>query len=276
MHTGCGIGLKPCHYEEILQRKPELSFLEIHPENYMVEGGLQLYYLEKIRHHYPISMHGVGMSLGSAQGVDDQHLDKLCHLVKNTSPALVSEHLSWSHGQGAYFNDLLPLPYTEESLQLLKSNIHKVQDKLQRNILVENPSTYITFANDELSEQAFLRTLCEQTGCKLLLDINNVFVSTSNHQQDPRAYLAQYPFEYVEEIHLAGHSVYPLVDTKTIRIDDHGSEICDDVWQLFSEFFPNCKTAIPVLIEWDTNPPELDVLLQQAETAKKILHNSFR
>ena len=274
--AGCGIGLKPCHYEAILQTQPQLSFLEIHPENYMVAGGLQHYYLEQVRQHYPISMHGVGMSLGSAEGINRDHLKQLSELVKRYSPALISEHISWSHGQGVYFNDLLPLPYTTESFQVLKRNIEQVQETLQRHILVENPSTYIEFPNNELSEQTLLKQLCEQTGCRLLLDINNVFVSSSNHEHNPNSYLEAFPFEYVEEIHLAGHSVYPLVDNKQICIDDHGSKVGEDVWQLLMQYLKHCKPSTPLLIEWDTNTPALEVLIQQADKAKQILNTTFQ
>jgi len=266
-----GIGLKPEHYQQVLEDNAQIGFLEIHPENYMVPGGLPHLYLEKIRQDNEISMHGVGMSLGSAQGISDKHLEALNALGKKYQPILISEHLSWSHGREFFSNDLLPLPYTEESLETVCRNIGKVQEKLQRTILIENPSTYIEFPEEDYSEQDFFSELVKRTDCKLLLDVNNVFVSNTNHNRDPLSYFDTYPLHAVEEIHLAGHSIYPLIENRTVRVDDHGSAVSDDVWQLLDQVLEKTQKTPPLLIEWDSNVPEFSVLIAELEKAQKRL-----
>lgn len=272
---GTGISLKPQHYQEILEDKPKIPWLEIHPENYMGMGGPPHFYLEKIRSQYPLSMHGVGMSLGSADGIDTNHLDKLKALVDRYQPEQVSEHLSWSHWNEHYMNDLLPLPYTEDSLQCVANNIDRVQVALGRNILIENPSTYIAFDKQDYSETDFFSALVKKTGCGLLLDINNVFVSAYNNSFDAYEYIDQYPRQEVNEIHLAGHSLKTLTNEKKIRIDDHGSPVGEEVWELYNYFQTLEKRLFSTLIEWDTDTPELCVLLQEARSADEIMQSSL-
>lgn len=262
-----GISLKPQHYDELLDEKYSTGWLEIHPENYMGRGGAPHAYLRKIREKYNLSMHGVGMSIGSSSGLDSKHLSRLKELVDHYQPDQISEHLSWSHWNSIFLNDLLPLPYTEESLIIVCDNIDKVQSVLGRTILVENPSTYIDFKNSDFSEPDFFRAVTKRSGCGVLLDINNVFVSAYNNGFDPYLYLDNFPENSVDEIHLAGHSLKPLTETSKIRIDDHGSEVKDEVWELFRYFLTREGRSIPTLIEWDTDVPSLEVLLQEASKA---------
>lgn len=264
----CGLSLKAEHFSTILRDLPLVGWFEIHPENYMGDGGPMHRYLGAIREHYPLSMHGVGMSLGSADGISQEHLTQLRSVVSRYQPAQVSEHLAWSHWNGIFLNDLLPLPYTDESLAVVCSNIDRVQSFLNRSILVENPSTYIGFSRGDYSEPEFISLLCKKTGCGALLDINNVFVSAQNNDFDPSGYLNQFPLEAVGEIHLAGHSVVDLTENRKIRIDDHGSPVIDEVWKLFDQLIAKVQTPPPVLIEWDTDIPEFNTLLAEAEKAR--------
>ncbi|MFT7388941.1 MAG: hypothetical protein ACI8VC_002203 [Candidatus Endobugula sp.] len=270
---GVGIGLKPQHYDEILSTKPALDWLEVHPENYMGAGGLPHKYLRKICEHYPLSLHGVGLSLGSADGISDEHLTALTTVVKRYQPAQVSEHLSWSHWNQHFLNDLLPLPYNQESLKIIVNNIHKVQDALQQAIYIENPSAYLAFHQSDMSETDFLHALVKQTNCGLLLDINNVYVSANNQHYSPEEYLDHYPLHAVGEIHLAGHA-REVIDNEVVLIDDHGSPVIDDVWALFSyalqKMTDNNLLSPPTLIEWDTDIPELSVLVNEVDKARKI------
>lgn len=269
--TGIGIGLKPQHYDEILATKPAIDWFEVHPENYMGKGGLPHKYLSEINQHYPLSMHGVGLSLGSADGVSNDHLTALKEVVNRYQPIQVSEHLSWSHWQHTYLNDLLPLPYHQESLQTVINNIHKVQDALQRTILIENPSSYLGFNQSDMSEAEFLSALVQQTDCQLLLDINNVYVSANNQHFSSEEYIRQYPLHAVREIHLAGHT-QETIENDIVLIDDHGSSVTDNVWQLFDDTLQQLQHDVPVLIEWDTNIPELSVLLAEANKAKNAIN----
>ncbi len=245
------------------------DWLEIHPENYMGEGGAPHAYLEKIRANYALSMHGVGMSLGSADGVDVEHLKRLKLLCDRYQPDQVSEHLSWSHWNSTFLNDLLPLPYTNESLNIICENIDRVQSALGRKILIENPSTYIDFAEMDFDETSFFRKIVEKSGCGILLDINNVFVSSFNNGFDPYKYVDNFPKGDVNEVHLAGHSLKKLTTSSEIRIDDHGSRVKDEVWALYDHFLKNTNHAIPTLVEWDTDVPEIDILLEEAEKANQ-------
>lgn len=267
--TTSGVSLKPKHYRTILDQSPRIGWFEVHPENYMGAGGAPHNYLSQIRSHYPLSMHGVGMSLGSADGLDKDHLQALAALVKRYEPEQVSEHLAWSHYNGVFLNDLLPLPYNDESLAVVVENIDRVQEALGRPILVENPSTYIDFNNNTCSEPEFLKELTCRSGCGLLLDINNVYVSARNQGFDPASYLSQIPTHTVGEIHLAGHSVQ-AIDGVEVRIDDHGSPVKDPVWQLHELALKCLGRPVPVLIEWDTDVPDLEVLLAEAEKADSI------
>lgn len=235
----------------------------------MGAGGPPHEYLAAIRQHYPLSLHGVGLSLGSAGNVSTDHLERLRALVDRYDPFIVSEHVSWSVAGGTFLNDLLPIPYTDESLGFLADNVERTQDFLGRQILLENPSTYLQFEQDAYPEPAFLSALTARTGCGLLLDINNVFVCASNHGFDAWQYLSDFPFEQVQEIHLAGHAV-DRFDGHEIRIDDHGSHVSDDVWTLYARYIEAFGPAT-TLIEWDRNIPSLDVLHAEADSAKAIL-----
>ena len=262
--VGTGIGLRQPHYREVFERRPALAFLEVHSENFFLEGGASMHALERARAAYPVSLHGVGLSLASADTLADAHLDKLKRLVDRVEPALVSEHLCWGAVGGVHFNDLLPLPHTGETLALLAARIDHVQATLGRRILVENLSAYVACRDAEMSETAFLAALARRTGCGLLLDVNNLYVNAINFGFDPVAALAELDAASIGQIHLAGHTV---VDG--CLIDTHGSLVCDPVWALYAEacrrFGPK-----PTLIEWDTDLPALDVLLQQAAQASDI------
>jgi uncharacterized protein (UPF0276 family) len=264
---GVGIGLRARHLEEVLAARPPVPWFEVHAENYM-GGGIAQRALEEIRRWYPISLHGVGLSLGSADGVDGQHLRRLKALVAWLDPALVSEHLSWSISGGAYLNHLLPLPYTEESLETMCRHVDQAQAALDRRILIENPSSYLRFRHSPIPEPEFLAALARRTGCALLCDVNNVYVTAQNLGLDPVAYLRSLPPALVEEMHLAGHARNDA-DGQVILIDDHGSPVSPEVWQLYRHatmrFGP-----VPTLIEWDTDVPPLSVLLEEARRAERI------
>ena len=269
-----GISLKPQHYEEIINNQPSISWLEVHPENYMGKGGLPHYYLAEIHNRYPISMHGVGLSLGSSGGIDEQHLSALHATVKRHKPEQVSEHLAWSRWQQTFFNDLLPLPYTNEFLNIVCNNIHQVQDKLQQTILLENPSVYIELEQTDYNEIDFLHEVATKTHCGLLLDVNNVYVSANNLGFSAENYICQFPLSKVGEIHLAGHS-QNTIDDRTILIDDHGSPVNDAVWDLYALVLKQLKHPVPTLIEWDTHIPSLETLVNQAHQAQALLDNLF-
>jgi uncharacterized protein (UPF0276 family) len=270
---GVGIGLKSQHYNEILRTTPAIDWLEVHPENYMGAGGLPHKYLREIAEKYPLSMHGVGLSLGSANGVSDEHLTALIHVVNRYQPAQVSEHLSWSHWNQHFLNDLLPLPYNQESLTVVINNIHKVQDALKQKIYIENPSSYLGFHQSDLSETAFLRELVKQTDCGLLLDINNVYVSANNQHYSAEQYINDYPLAAVGEIHLAGHA-QETINNEIVLIDDHGAPVIDAVWALFTHTLQRLAIQTdfqpPVLIEWDTDIPELEQLIGEAKKARRL------
>jgi uncharacterized protein (UPF0276 family) len=262
--SGTGIGLRQPHYREVFERRPPLAFLEVHSENFFLDGGASMHALERARAAYPISLHGVGLSLGSADRLADAHLAKLKRLVDRVEPALVSEHLCWGAIGGLHFNDLLPLPHTGQTLALLAERVDRVQSTLQRQILLENLSAYVEFRDSDMTETAFLAELARRTGCGLLLDLNNLHVNAVNFGFDPLARLDELEGAAIGQIHLAGHTV---VDD--CLIDTHGSEVCDPVWALYEEacrrFGPK-----PTLIEWDTDLPALDVLLSQAARAGAI------
>ena len=280
-----GIGWRHPHYGELLERRPGLDFLEVHSENFFASGGAALAVLEQGRAHYPISLHGVGLSLGSAVGLDPWHLDQLAKLVERIDPVRVSDHASFARGhfQGAVVHaaDLLPLPFTTEALDVLCANVGQVQDRLQRPILVENLSAYLTWnASDEeqaWSETSFLAELARRSGCQLLVDVNNIYVNTLNAQRDGRVtdpvrccrdWLDAIPVGAVGELHLAGHC--HVSDAQgDIVIDDHGSRVCDAVWDLYRHAVHRFG-AVPTLIEWDTAIPALDVLSDEASRARTV------
>src|SRR5579862_876456 len=225
--AAAGIGLRFQHHRAVVDNQPRVGWLEIHTENYM-GGGLPLDYLERIRRDYPISMHGVGLSLGSVDGLDEAHLDRIAAAVARIEPGLVSEHLSWSMGAGHYLADLLPVPLTEEALDAVCANVVRFQDRLGRPILIENPSSYLRFAHSTIPEWEFIAAVAQRTGCGILCDVNNIFVSASNHGWDPLVYLDALDPATIGEIHLAGHSFKTLDNGRTIRIDDHGSAVIDE------------------------------------------------
>ena len=259
-----GIGLRSPHVDEVRATRPALSWLEVHPENYL-GGGPAVRALEAIRADYPLSFHAVGLSVGSAEGVDRRHLDRIKGLVDRFQPAMVSEHLAWSQAGGAYLNHLLPLPYTEESLAAVCRNVEEVQTTLGRRILVENPSGYLRFAASTIPEPEFLSALTARTGCGLLCDVNNIHVTAENLGLDARAYLAALPGDAIGEIHVAGHSVNEAAG-RPILIDDHGSPVGDAVWTLYEEALRRFGPR-PTLVEWDTAIPPLHTLMAEARRA---------
>ena len=264
-----GIGLKAQFYREVLDTSPPVDWFEVHPENYMIEGGPPLRYLEAIRSHYPLSLHGVGMSLGSLEPPLPSHLDRLSVLIDRFEPFVVSEHLSWSRIEDAYFADLLPLPLTRESLGIVSANVCRAQDRLGRTLLIENPSAYLQFSEPEIPEPEFLRELSQRTGCGLLLDVNNLFVSSFNQGFDPIEWLDAFDLEAVEEIHLAGHAV-DRASGQTIRIDDHGSPVPAGVWDLYRTVIQR-RGPTPTLIERDANLPQLSDLVAEAQMAARVM-----
>lgn len=262
--VGSGIGLRARHYREFLDGEPDIGWVEVHSENYFGDGGFDLHVLEHVRARYSVSLHGVGLSLGSSDGLRSHHLDKLARLVDRIAPALVSEHLCWGALGERHFNDLLPMPFTEEALALMVDRVAQVQERLRRTILVENVSSYVTYRDSSLSEMEFLVELVRRSGCGLLLDVNNLHVNAANHGSDAYAELARVPVGLVGEIHLAGHAV--LDD---LLVDDHGAQVAAPVWQLYEAA---CRRLgpVPTLIEWDTDVPELPVLLGEAIRATAV------
>ena len=262
---GVGIGLRTPHYQALLAQRPRLAFLEVHSENFFCEGGQPLRYLERFREDYAVSAHGVGLSLGSADPLDAAHLKKLKRLVDWLDPMLVSEHLCWVGVNGRFLNDLLPLPYTQEALHHVVSRVQQVQDYLGRQILVENVSSYLEFADSTIPEWEFVSAVAKHAGCRLLLDVNNIHVNATNHGFDPIAYINAIEIGSVGEIHLAGFQ-----DTGEILIDTHGSAVSDEVWKLYAHAIRR-PGPVPTLIEWDTDIPALDVLLGEAHKANRVL-----
>ncbi|MDX2141724.1 MAG: DUF692 domain-containing protein [Rhodospirillaceae bacterium] len=268
-----GVGLRLQHLPELAEAPddapPAAAWFEIHSETFLSDGGPRLAMLDEIRKRHPISCHGVGLSLGSAQGVDAAHLERLQRLFERVRPGLVSEHLSWSVIDGAYINDLLPLPYTEESFKVVADNISRAQDAFGRRILIENPSSYLEFTATTMPEWEFLTRLADRTGCGLLLDANNVFVSAANNGFDARHYLSQIPASMIGEIHLAGHSVEDEGESRVL-VDTHGAHVCDPVWTLYRELVARIGAA-PTLIEWDMDIPAFAELSREAGRAQSIM-----
>ena len=249
--------------------RPAAPWLEIHSENFLAAGGPRLALLDEIAARHPISCHGVGLSLGAHGGVDRLHLNRLIRLFERVKPALISEHLSWSTIDGVYLNDLLPLPYTDEALHVVATNIDIAQQAFGRRILVENPSAYLSFPSTTMAEVEFLGRLVERTGCGLLLDVNNVYVSARNNGGDAAAYLVAVPAEAVGEIHLAGHTIEDEGDAEVL-VDTHSRTVCDAVWQLYAGVVSRIGPK-PTLIEWDLDLPPLETLLSEAAKAEQIL-----
>lgn len=263
-----GIGLRAPHYEEIIETPPALGWLEIHPENYFC-GGIHRHMLGKIREDYNLSMHGVGLSLGSDEAVSEDHLTRFKALIDDFDPFIISDHVAWSASGNAHLNDLLPLPYTEESLNKVCENIDRTQSFFGRSILVENPSTYIAFKDNDMQEYEFMNALVQKTGCGILLDVNNIYVQSHNHGLDPHEYIDNVNKDAVGEIHLAGHIVRETGE-HTLLIDTHNQKVCDDVWKLY-EYTVRQTGIKPTLIEWDQDFPALDILVSEASNAHDIL-----
>ncbi len=260
---GVGIGLRTPHYRDLLARERCADWLEAHSENYFGDGGYDLHVLTRLRERYPVSLHGVGLALGSVVGYSNAHLQRLAALVRRIEPSLISEHLCWGAVDGRVLNDLLPLPMTREALELMCGRVSEMQDVLQRRVLVENVSSYVRFADDEYGEAGFLNELARRSGCGILLDVNNLYVNQLNHGVDAAAQIDAITPEYVGEIHLAGHLV-----TELAVIDHHGARVSDAVWALYERAIAHCG-YIPTLIEWDTDVPELDVLVDEAAIARR-------
>jgi uncharacterized protein (UPF0276 family) len=266
---GAGIGLRAVHHEEIVTRREGIAWVEAHSENYFGRGGAQRTALAKVRAEFPLSLHGVGLSLGSTDPLDRVHLEELTRLVRELEPAFVSEHLSWGSVGGRFMNDLLPMPYTEEALRHMAQRVCDLQDVLGRQVLIENVSSYLQFNGSEMSEPEFLSALVQETGCALLLDVNNVYVSAVNHGFDAYGYLAGLPRRAVMEMHLAGHSSR-RVGNREILIDTHDTPVCDAVWKLYQAALDRFG-PVPTLIEWDTDIPAVDVLVAEARTAQSFM-----
>lgn len=268
-----GIGLRAPHMAEVMRTHPPVPWFEVHAENYM-GGGPAVRMLAQMRQDYPISLHGVGLSLGSADGLDGRHLARLKSLVERLEPVLVSEHLAWSSTGGAYLHHLLPLAYTEESLEILCRNVDHAQTVLGRRLLVENPSSYLRFAASSIAEPEFLTALVQRAGCGLLCDVNNIYVTNQNFDSNPVAYLDMLPVGVVEEMHLAGHTIND-VNGQPLWIDDHGAPVAEAVWDLFTRAITRFG-PVPTLIEWDTNIPEFAVLIAEASQADRLLATGRR
>ena len=265
-----GASFKHEHLNAILAEKRHCGFFEVHAENYMGAGGPPHQALERIRRDHPVSLHGVCMSIGAPQPLDQAHLARFRLLVERYEPALVSEHLAWSTHQTTYFNDLLPLPYTQATLAQVCEHIDEVQDAIGRRILIENPSTYLAFASSTMSETEFIREIVRRTGCGLLLDVNNVFVSAINHDYAALDYLSDFPLAEAEEIHLAGHAEQCDDEGERLLIDSHNGPVADEVWKLYEIVISRCG-PIPTLIEWDSKIPAWPILRMEAQAAQAIL-----
>ena len=268
--AAAGLGLKPLHYRDIIETRPALGFFEIHAENYMGDGGPPHRWLSAIREFYPLSLHGVGLSIGGKGPLDPAHLARLKELDRRYAPGLFSEHLAWSTHDTGYLSDLLPLPYTTETLDRVCAHIDETQEALGRQMLLENPSSYLCFSESTWDEPGFIAEVARRTGCGLLLDVNNVFVSAHNLGFEPLAYLESYPLQLVQEIHMAGHSPVTEADGGTVLIDAHGSPVTDPVWALYAEVISRTG-PLPTLIERDANVPPLDVLIAEAQHAEQLL-----
>ncbi|MBX5151732.1 DUF692 domain-containing protein [Rhizobium lentis] len=265
-----GLGLKPEHYETILADLPDLGFFEVHAENYMGAGGPPHRYLQAITEHYPLSLHGVGLSIGSPRGLDKAHLNRLRSLIDRYRPQSFSEHLAWSTHETGFLNDLLPLPYTEETLARVVDHVDETQQALGRQLLLENPSTYILFADSTIDEVDFLGAIAQRTGCGLLLDVNNVMVSAVNHRLDAATYIDRFPVELVGEIHLAGYDETVDSTGDRLLIDAHATAVKSDVLALYAHTLARTG-AIPTLIEWDNNVPDFATLYSEAKRADAML-----
>lgn len=264
-----GVGFKPEHFADIDASPQPIGFFEVHAENYMGEGGMPHAHLSRLREHYALSLHGVGLSIGSMQPLDQAHLSRLRALCNRYEPQSFSEHLAWS-SHGVFLNDLLPLPYTTETLKLVAQHVDEVQSALGRQMLLENPATYLLFDESTIEETDFLGEIARRTGCGLLLDVNNVFVAATNHNLDPNHYLARFPLEHVREVHLSGHSATNDERGAPLLIDTHDTPVLDPVWVLYGDVVRKTG-AVPTLIEWDDKLPSWAVLKGEAQQAQAIM-----
>ncbi len=265
-----GVGFKPEHFDIIVSDQPDLGWFEVHPENYMGAGGLPHHQLNRIRERYPLSLHGVGLSIGGPRDLDTHHLNRFKKLIDRYSPASISEHLAWSTHDDGHLNDLLPLPYTRETLDVVVAHIDHAQAIFNRPILLENPATYVVFETSTYSEIDFLSEIVARTGCGLLLDVNNVYVSCTNHKRDAAAYIEAFPLQHVGEIHLAGHAEDHDDAGERLLIDSHDRRVIEEVWALYAKTI-SLTGPKPTLIEWDEDIPEFPVLLNEARRAGSIL-----
>ncbi|VVC77278.1 hypothetical protein AQUSIP_26050 [Aquicella siphonis] len=268
-----GIGLRTPHFTEVLEKRPGTAWLEVHSENFFGDGGKALNMLERIRQHYPVSLHGVNLSLGSADELNWSHLKKLRDLIDRINPCLISDHLCWSSINGQYIHDLLPLPYTEEAVTHVVARIQQVQEFLRRQILIENISSYVQFTQSTLTEQDFIREVVKKSGCGILLDINNIYVSSANLGYNPEAFLQTIPVDHVQEIHLAGFSS-TVINGREILIDSHDRAVIPAVWDLFRLAIQYLGRK-PTIIEWDSNLPALETLCLEAYRAETILRETY-
>ena len=269
-----GLGFKPEHFPKIRDRRGAVGFYEVHAENYMGAGGAPHAMLEDLHQDHAISIHGVGLSIGGAGPLDTDHLNRLRQVLERHQPESFSEHLAWSSHGAAWLNDLLPLPYTDQTLATICAQIDPTQSVLGRRMLLENPATYVTFDDSTWAETDFLTEIARRTGCGLLLDVNNVFVSATNHRTDPRAYLAAFPLKHVGEIHLAGHEAEDLPDGPLL-IDSHSRPVADPVWTLYAEVIARTG-PLPSLVEWDNDVPDFETLIAEAARAGTILKGALR
>lgn len=268
--NGVGVGYKPQHFQDILDNPTPVAWLEVHAENYMGDGGRPIAQLCALAERFPISVHGVGLSIGGETPLDREHLARLSKLVGWVEPASFSEHLAWSTHDMGFLNDLLPLPYTEETVARVSRHIDQVQEVVGRQMLLENPSTYLAFDETTMSEIEFLKEIVKRTGCGLLFDVNNVFVSATNQKTDPISYINAFPLDAVGEIHLGGHDEDEDEHGSLLLIDSHGREVVDPVWELYRHTIARGGPK-PTLIEWDTDVPDWPVLAEEAERAHAIL-----
>jgi uncharacterized protein len=270
-----GAGFKSEHLSDILRDDDGVGFFEVHAENFMGDGGAPHAALTKLREDYAIFLHGVGMSIGGEAPLNREHLKRFRQVADRYEPMIVSEHLAWSSHDTTYYNDLLPVPYTAPVLDRVVSHIHQFQDAMQRKMLLENPSTYVAFEKCDMSETDFLRAVVKQTGCGLLLDVNNVYVSATNHGYSPEQYLAEFPLDHVREIHLAGHATEEDEKGAPLLIDAHDREVSDAVWSIYESVIARLS-SIPTLIEWDNDVPAWAVLKNEAAKADAILARHAR
>jgi len=265
-----GIGLRPPHYRQVLEDKPPIAWFEVHSENFCGAGGELPEVLDRVRRDYPVSLHGVGLSLGTSDTLNQRHLEQMKTLIERAQPGLVSEHLCWGAVNGRYLNDLLPLPYTEEALDLMVEHVEAAQTFLGRQLLIENVSSYLTYQHSTIPEWEFIAALADRSGCGILLDVNNIHVNAVNHGFDAHEYLDAIPAHHVKEIHLAGFAAKQGLDVELL-IDTHSRPVSDDVWTLYRDALTHCG-PVATLIEWDQDIPELPILMAEADKAQRIMH----